>query len=79
MPELSNVIEALIALSWRKDLDGDSYTVIMQTLNCSSDEAKVTLEHLYVKRGLIRPVSSRVEDLGSFKPKPVDRWRWIAT
>ena len=79
MPELSNVIEALIALGWRKDLDGDSYRVIMQTLNCSADEAKTTLEQLYVKRGLLRQVSSNAEELDAFRPKPVDRWRWIAT
>ena len=45
MTELSNVIEALNSLGWRKDLDRDSYTVIMQMLNCSADEAKTTLEH----------------------------------
>jgi hypothetical protein len=79
MAELSNVIEALIALGWRKDLDGDSCTLMMQTLDCSADEAKVVLENLYVKRGLIRPVSSSVEELDSFRPKPVNRRRWIAT
>jgi hypothetical protein len=73
------IIEALIALGWKKDPARESCAVIMRILNCSDDEAKITLERLYVKRGLIRPVSSSVEDLDSFRPKPVDRWRWIAT
>jgi len=79
MTELSSVIEALIALGWRKDLDRESYTVIMQILTCSADEAKTTLEHLYVKRGLIRQVSSNAEELDAFRTKPVARLRWIAT
>jgi hypothetical protein len=78
MAELSDVIEALIGLGWRKDLDRESHTVIMQMLNCSAVEAKTTLEQLYVKRGLIRQVSSNAEELDVFSPKPVDRWRWIA-
>ena len=78
MAELSDVIEALIGLGWRKDLDRESHTVIMQMLNCSAVEAKTTLEQLYVKRGLIRQVSSNAEELDAFRPKPVDRWRWIA-
>jgi hypothetical protein len=79
MAELSDVIEALIALGWKKDLDRESYTVIMQMLNCSADEAKTTLEQLYVKRGLLRQVSSNAEELDAFRPKPLDRCRWIAT
>jgi hypothetical protein len=78
MADLSDVIEALIGLGWRKDLDRESYSVIMQMLNCSADEAKTTLEQLYVKRGLLRQVSSNAEELDAFRPKPVGRWRWIA-
>jgi hypothetical protein len=79
MAELSDVIEALIALGWRKDLDRESYMVIMQMLNCSADEAKATLRQLDIQRGLIRQVSSNVEEFDAFRPKPLGRWRWIAT
>jgi hypothetical protein len=51
----------------------------MRILNCSGDEAKITLEYLHIKRGLIRQVNSSGEEIDSWKPKPVDRWRWIAT
>jgi hypothetical protein len=74
MAELSDVIEALIALGWRKDLDRESYMVIMQMLNCST-----ILERLDIQRGLIRQVSSNVEEFDAFRPKPLGRWRWIAT
>jgi hypothetical protein len=84
MAELSpdqeqKIIEALIALGWKKDPEGESYAVIMRILNCSGDEAKATLEYLYIKRGLIRQVNSRGEELDSGRPKPSGRWRWIAT
>ena len=73
------IIEALIALGWKKDPEGESYAVIMRILNCSGDEAKATLEYLHIKRGLIRRVSSSGEELDSWRPKPLGRWRWIAT
>ena len=73
------IIGALIALGWKRDPEGESYAVIMRILDCSGDEAKATLEYLHIKRGLIRQVTSSGEELDSWKPKPVDRWRWIAT
>ena len=73
------IIGALIALGWKRDPEGESYAVIMRILNCSGDEAKATLEYLHIKRGLIRQVNSSGEELHSWKPEPVDRWRWIAT
>jgi hypothetical protein len=84
MAELSTdqeqkLIEALIALGWKKDPERESYAIIVRILNCSGDEAKATLEYLYIKRGLIRRVSSSGEDLDSWRPKPLVRWRWIAT
>ena len=84
MAELSanqeqKIIEALIALGWKKDPEKESYAVIMRILNCSADQAKATLEYLYINRGLIKQVNSRGEELGSWRPKPLGRWRWIAT
>ena len=73
------IIEALIALGWKKDPEGESYAVIMRILNCSGYEAKATLEYLHIKRGLIRQVNSSGEELASWRPKPLGRWRWIAT
>ena len=73
------IIEALIALGWKKDPEGESYAVIMRILNCSSGEAKATLEYLYIKRVLIRRVNSSGEELDPWRPKPLGRWRWIAT
>ncbi len=84
MAELSldqeqEIVEALVALGWKKDPTGESCAVIMRILNCSDDEATASLEHLYIKRGLIRQVSSSGEELDSWRPKPLGRWRWIAT
>ena len=73
------IIGALIALGWKRDPEGESYAVIMRILNCSGDEAKAALEYLHIKRGLIKQVNSSGEELHSWKPKPVDRWRWIAS
>ena len=84
MAELSpgqeqEIVEALIALGWKKDPEGESYAVIMRMLNCPDDEAEATLEYLYIRRGLIRQVSSSGEQLDSWRPKALRRWRWIAT
>ena len=73
------IIGALIALGWKRDPEGESYAVIMRILNCSGDEAKATLEYLHIKRGLIRQVNSRGEELAPWRSKPLGRWRWIAT
>ena len=84
MAELSTdqeqkIIEALIALGWKKDPERESYAIIVRILNCSGGEAKAILEYLYIKRGLIRQVNSRGEELASWRSKPLGRWRWIAT
>ncbi len=84
MAELSpvqeqEILEALIALGWTKDPEGESCAVIIRMLNCSGDEAKATLEYLYIRRGLIRQVSSSGEQPDSWRPKPLGQWRWIAT
>ena len=84
MAELSpgqeqEILEALIALGWKKDPEGESYAVIMRMPNCSGDEARATLQYLYIRRGLIRQVSSSGEQLDSWRPKPLGRSRWIAT
>ena len=73
------IIGALIALGWKRDPEGESYAVIMRMLNCSGDEAETILEYLYIRRGLIRQVSSSGEQIDSWRPKPLGRWRWIAT
>ena len=72
------IIGALIALGWKRDPEGESYAAIIRILNCSCDEAKATLEYLHIKRRLIKQVNSSGKELDSWKPKPVDRWRWIA-
>jgi hypothetical protein len=72
------LVEALIALGWRNRLEAESCTAIMQILNCSSDDAKEIIEQLYIKRGLIRQVSSIGEELDSVRSRPRGRCRWIA-
>jgi hypothetical protein len=84
MPELTReqeqkIVEALIALDWTEDQDADSRAVITQLLNCSADEAKATLEYIYVERKLIKAISSSTGELDARKPMPVGRWKWLAT
>jgi hypothetical protein len=75
----SQLIEALIALGWRKRLEGESCAAITQLLNCSDDKAKTIIEYLYIRCGLLRQVSSIGEDPDSPGPRAKAQWRWIAT
>ena len=84
MPGLSpdleqQLIEALVGLGWKKDIEGESSAAIVQVLNCSDAEAKAMLDYIYLGRGLIRQVSSRAEEFDAYRPKSARRWKWLAT
>jgi hypothetical protein len=51
------LINALVGLGWKKDIEGASFAAIVQVLNCSGAEAKAMLDYIYLERGLIRQVS----------------------
>jgi len=73
------LINALVGLGWKKDIDGESSAAIVQALNCSVAEAKAILDYIYLERGLIRKVSSSAEEFDAYQPTSTFRWRWLAT
>jgi hypothetical protein len=75
----TNLVEALVFIGWKKNLDTESYAVIEQLLNCSTDEAKEILDYIYLKRGLIRQVSRSAEELIASQSKSPRQWKWRAT
>jgi hypothetical protein len=73
------LIDALVGLGWKKDIEGASSAAIVQALDCSDAEAKAMLDYIYLERGLIRQVNSMSEGFEAYSHKSVHQWRWLAT
>jgi hypothetical protein len=73
--EEQELIEALVAIDWTWDIDGESLQVIRERCRCSLNEARGIMEDLY-GRNLIRYDSDKSGELPAGVPTPTSFWKW---
>jgi hypothetical protein len=69
------LVDALVALDWMNKHDRKSCKLICEQLGCSWEEAIAVLQHIHLKRNLIRAIERPEEPLAGVLV-PRHGWKW---